>query len=160
MPRTIVCRSQAHWNAAQSLVEDYWSELGLPPAFQGFEHELEVMDRYYGGENGRFVITVAGGLAVGCGGFRRLDAERCELKRMFVKAAYRGRGLAVAILDHLAIEARAAGYRSMMADTLPSMTRAQALYEGLGFVRVPPYSGAPTPNAIYLSLDLERQGPT
>lgn len=73
---------------------------------------------------------------------------------MFVRPAYRGFGVALALLHRLTVEARQAGYREMYGDSLPTMTAALSLYRGFGFKETEPYSASPTPGAVYLRLAL------
>jgi GNAT superfamily N-acetyltransferase len=85
---------------------------------------------------------------------RRIDDTRCEAKRLYVRPAFRGRGLGRALLDWVAARARATGYREMLGDTMPVMEEALAMYDRYGFERGLPYGDKPTPGAIYLRLKL------
>jgi ribosomal protein S18 acetylase RimI-like enzyme len=100
---------------------------------------------------------VEGELA-GCCALRPIDdvdvANAAEMKRLYVRPAFRrfglGRLLAEAVLD----AARQMGYSSVLLDTLDDMEAARALYEELGFVEVPPYYHNPIAGSHYLRVDL------
>lgn len=103
---------------------------------------------------GRLALALLDGEAAGCVALRRWDEGRCEAKRLYVRPAFRGRGIGRALVEWVVAEARAAGYREMLGDTLPAMERALAMYQALGFERTAPYAADPTPGAIYLRLKL------
>ena len=103
-------------------------------------------------------ISWVDGQLAGCGAFRPLAdvdyANACEMKRLYVRRAFRrfglGRQLAQALMDH----AVQAGYSAMMLDTLDDMEAARELYASLGFAEVPPYYFNPIPGAHYLKAEL------
>jgi carbonic anhydrase len=142
-------------DAVRELWTAYWESLGLPSEFQGFDEELRGLPGKYGPPAGRLFLVRIDGRPAATAAFRPLGYDACEAKRLYVRPAYRKRGIAVALLAKLIEEARNFGYRSLYADTLPTMSSALDLYRKVGFVEVGPYSERPTPNAIYLRLDLK-----
>jgi len=90
---------------------------------------------------GAFLIAYEGARPIGCGGLKRLDERRCEIKRMYVLPELRGRGLAALLLA--ALEARAAelGYRCARLDTGTRQLAAKRLYERSGYTEIPDYNG-------------------
>ncbi|HUL52490.1 MAG TPA: GNAT family N-acetyltransferase [Opitutaceae bacterium] len=90
---------------------------------------------------GYFVVARDGGRAVGCGAFRPVGAGCAEIKRMFVRAGARRRGVARQILRHLEDEARRRRFRSIVLETGCDSTEAIALYEAEGYFPIPPFLG-------------------
>jgi carbonic anhydrase len=138
----------------RSLFEEYWNSFGFTPCFQGFDREVAGLPGDYAPPGGRLGLATIDGEAAGCIALRRRDAERCEGKRLYVRPAFRRRGLGSELLRWVIDEARAAGYREMVGDTMPVMTQALEMYDRAGFERTGPYSDHPTPGAIYLRVKL------
>ena len=95
------------------------------------------------------------GDAIACIALRPLDSSVCEMKRMYVKPAYRNWGLGRALAERLIAEARVIGYHTMRLDTLHTMVPANRLYESLGFRDMPAYCYNPLPEARYMTLALQ-----
>jgi len=139
---------------ARSLLREYWASFGFDSSFQNFAAEVEGLPGAYASPSGRLLIAYADNALAGCGAFRKLDALRCEAKRVYVRPEFRGKGVGRGVMEFLIAEARAEGYCEMFADTLPIMTTAIALYKQLGFQQTTPYSECPTAGAIYLRINL------
>jgi len=118
----------------------------LPGDFQDFDDEVASLPGVYQ----RLLVERVQGAAAGTVALRRLNGSACEIKRLYVRPAYRGRGLARKLIEDAIAEARALGYTEVFCDTLPSMQAALALYKSLGFSETSPYSDNATPGAIYL----------
>jgi GNAT superfamily N-acetyltransferase len=138
----------------RSLFLEYWNSFGFDLAFQNFSDEIAALPGRYARPAGRLALATFGDVPAGCIALRRLDERRCEAKRLYVRTEFRGQGIASELLKWVIDEARAAGYSELVGDTMPSMSHALAMYERVGFRRVPPYASEPTPGAIYLSLNL------
>ena len=147
-------RAPVHLAAVKVLFEEYWRSFGFAPCFQNFAAEVAGLPGSYARPDGRLALGLINGEEAGCIALRRLDPERCEVKRLYVRPAFRGLGAGLALLEWVIAEACAAGYREMMGDTMPVMQRALAMYDRLGFERTDPYGAHPTPGAIYLRLRL------
>ena len=146
--------SAEHLRRVRELFEEYWRSFGFTPCFQNFGAEVASLPGAYAPPDGRLALALVAGEAAGCVALRRFDERRCEGKRLYVKPEFRGRGIGRALLDWVIAEARAAGYREMLGDTMPLMDRALEMYERVGFQRIEPYAEQPTPGAIYLRLAL------
>lgn len=125
--------------AVRDLFLEYAGSLNFSLCFQDFETELEGLPGAYAPPRGILLLAQAGGEAAGCVGVRPLDEGRCEMKRLYVRGQYRGTGLGRRLAERAITFARAAGYHSMLLDTLPQMTRAVRLYRELGFKCCAPY---------------------
>ena len=147
-------RTAEEFAQVRALFEEYWQSFGFTPCFQNFSGELAALPGDYVPPGGRLALALVDGLPAGCAALRRLDDQRCEFKRLYVREPYRGMGLGRALLAWIVAEAKAAGYRELVCDTMPVMADALAMYERAGFQRSEPYSDHPTPGAIFLRLAL------
>ena len=135
--------------AVRTLLEEYWSSFGFTPCFQNFGDELAGLPGAYAPPGGRLALATIDGQPAGCIALRRVDADRAEAKRLYVRPAFRGSGLGRALMEWVMAEARAAGYAEIVGDTMPVMRDALALYERMGFERMgtaPPVQASPFPN--------------
>jgi len=123
-------------------------------ALQNYEEELAHLEMKYGRPAGRLYLLYCGSEVAGTIALRRIDGEHCEMKRLYVRPAFRGRGFAELLVRHLLCDAVQAGYRQILLDTFPFLTGAIALYQKLGFREVPSYNGTPMENLVYLARNL------
>lgn len=146
-------------DSAREIFREYASSLAVDLCFQGFDEELATLPGDYAAPHGMLLLALVDGEVAGCGGFRRLidadDPNACEMKRLYVRPAFRRFGLGRLLAEALLDGARQAGYSSMFLDTLDDMEAARELYASLGFVEVPPYYFNPVPGAHYLRADLD-----
>lgn len=146
------------WDAAREIFQEYARALGVDLDFQGFDAELASLPGEYAPPRGALLLALIDGQVAGCCALRPLDTadypNAAEMKRLYVRKAFRrfglGRQLAEAILD----AARAGGYHSVLLDTLDDMEAARQLYAELGFEEIAPYYHNPLPGAHYLKVDL------
>ena len=141
-------------SVVQSLFREYADGLGVDLCFQGFEEELSTLPGKYDPPSGKLLIATGLAGAAGCVGMRRIDAQSCEMKRLYVRPQARGENLGRRLVEQILEEARRAGYALVCLDTLPSMATAQRLYQSLGFVAIEPYVFNPVAGTIFMSLDL------
>ena len=150
--------SPALWEATRGLFNEYAQALGIDLCFQGFDEELAALPCDYAAPQGGLLLAFVDGDLAGCGAFRPLPdadyANACEMKRLYVRRAFRRFGLGRLLAQALIDSATQAGYSAMLLDTLDDMEAARGLYETLGFVEVPPYYFNPLPGAHYLKVDL------
>ena len=121
--------------AVQALFQEYWDSFGFTPCFQNFGEELAGLPGAYAPPPGRLAIGYVDGQPAGCVALRRVDDDRAEPKRLYIRQAFRGRGLGRALLEWVMEEARRAGYKELVGDTMPVMKDALALYDRMGFER-------------------------
>jgi ribosomal protein S18 acetylase RimI-like enzyme len=152
--RVVEARTSDQVAAVRELLLEYQASLGIDLGFQGFAHELETLPGDYAPPGGELFVATAGEAVLGCIALRRLAPNRCEMKRLYVRPAGRGRGVGRAQAAAAIDRARVLGYAQMLLDTLPTQGAAQAMYEGLGFVDVAPYRANPVAGSRFLALDL------
>ena len=140
----------------RALFEEYAAGLGVDLCFQGFEAELSGLPGRYVRPAGGVWIAEGEGEAAGCVALRPFGEEACEMKRLYVRPAYRGSGLGRALAERTIEHARVAGYSRMLLDTLASMDGAVHLYRSLGFVEIEPYYHNPIPGAVYFACKLPK----
>lgn len=144
--------------ATRLLFSEYAEQLGIDLCFQNFEAELADLPGEYGAPHGMLLLALADGEIAGCCGLRALDSvdypNAAEMKRLYVRKAFRGFGVGRQLAEAVLDAARMAGYHSVLLDTLDDMESARALYAELGFSEIPPYYYNPIAGAHYLKADL------
>ncbi len=138
----------------RSLFEEYADSLGFDLSFQDFKRELAGLPGEYASPGGAILLACEGDLVLGCVALRPMGQGVCEMKRLFVRAGFRGRALGRGIADAVIAEGVARGYRKMRLDTVPAMVEAIALYRSLGFRLIEPYRANPIPGALFFEKDL------
>jgi ribosomal protein S18 acetylase RimI-like enzyme len=150
--------SPALIDATREIFREYAHGLGVDLCFQGFEAELAALPGDYAAPQGTLLLAFVDGALAGCGGFRPLTdvdyANACEMKRLYVRPAFRRFGLGRLLAQALIDQATQAGYSAMLLDTLDDMEAARGLYEVLGFEEIPPYYFNPIAGAHYLKVEL------
>ncbi len=146
--------SAVHLEAARALFQEYAAWLQVDLCFQGFAHELAGLPGQYAPPRGRLLIAWDNNKAAACVALRPLSDGRGEMKRLFVRPAYRGQGLGRRLAERIISEARVLEYPSVVLDTLPSMKGALVLYERLGFGRCNPYYDTPLTGTVFMELKL------
>ena len=121
---------------------------------QHYEDEVRDLTVKYGLPDGRLYLARVGGKAAGCIALRKLDEERCEMKRLYVRPAFRGHRVGDALVDRILQDAKAIGYRHMLLDTLPFLESAIYIYQKRGFYEIPCYNDSPVETTIFMQYDL------
>lgn len=134
--------------AVRDLFEEYAAGLGFSLCFQNFDAELAGLPGAYAPPAGRLLVAETDGELVGCVALRPYRPGVCELKRLYVRPAFRGRGLGRRLLEMLLAEAVVAGYREAVFDTLESMKEALALYRTFAFEPTEPYGCHPVAGSL------------
>lgn len=123
-------------------------------AIQNYDREVEHLEMKYGLPYGRLYMAYAGDEPAGCIGLRKLDAENGEMKRLYVRPAFRGNEIGSLLVRKILKDAEEIGYRHILLDTLPFLQSAIRMYERFGFYEIPRYNDSPMDSSIYMRLDL------
>lgn len=122
---------------------------------QGFAEEMATLPGRYGADQGgSIVLAWDGGEAVGCVAMRDLGEGVCEMKRMYVRPARRGRGIGRMLGEAIVAAGRERGYRAMRLDTGATMQAAAAMYRGMGFGEIPAYNRDPVCGTVWMEMVL------
>ena len=134
----------------RDLFLEYARSLGVDLDFQNFEREVATLP----GDYDPILVAHWNSEVAGCVAMHALDPAICEMKRLYVRPAYRGHAIGRALAERIIGEARASGFTKMRLDTLPMMQDAQKLYRMLGFVEISPYRFNPIAGSKFMELDL------
>jgi putative acetyltransferase len=140
---------------ARELFLEYARSLGFDLCFQNFDQELAGLPGDYAPPAGRLLLAECEGQLAACVALHNLDSGICEMKRLYLRPEFRGRGRGRALAERIVAEARQIGYRRMRLDTVePVMKDAVAMYRKLGFEPIAPYRPNPIAGAMYMELEL------
>jgi len=159
VPDFVITQAESPAQIAQvrELFLEYAQSLGFSLCFQSFDQELAGLPGDYAPPDGRLLRAEYEGQLAGCVALHKLDAGICEMKRLYVRPEFRGKGLGRVLAERILKEARDIGYDRLRLDTVePVMKNAVALYRLLGFREIAPYRANPIEGALYMELDLSR----
>jgi putative acetyltransferase len=141
---------------ARRLFEEYAASLGFSLCFQGFDRELAGLPGEYAAPRGRLLLVYVDGAPAGCAALHAFGNDGdCEVKRLFVRPAFRGHGLGRQLMDTVLEAARTIGYRRMLLDTVSGkMDKAIAMYRQYGFLEREPYRENPQPGVMYMQMKI------
>lgn len=139
----------------RELFLEYAQSLGFSLCFQSFDKELAGLPGDYAPPEGRLLLAKYEGAPAGCVALHKMEPGVCEMKRLYLRPQFQGKGLGRALAETIIAEARGVGYKRMRLDTVePKMKNAVALYRRLGFKEIPPYRENPIAGAMYMELEL------
>jgi putative acetyltransferase len=160
-PEVLFTRAETPSQIAQAreLFLEYAQSLGFSLCFQNFDKELASLPGDYAPPDGRLLLAEYEEQLAGCVALHQLNSgagsEVCEMKRLYLRPQFRGKGLGRALADRIIAEARQIGYVRMRLDTVePVMKDAVAMYRRLGFREIAPYCENPIAGALYMELEL------
>jgi ribosomal protein S18 acetylase RimI-like enzyme len=140
---------------ARQLFIEYARSLNVDLSFQNFAEELEELPKRYGPPDGAIIIARVAGKSAGCAALHKLSDGICEMKRLYVRDDFRGLGIGRELVSRVLTEASKRNNRLIRLDTLPTMGKAQMLYESFGFYDIEPYVYNPIPGTRFLERKLD-----
>ena len=147
---------EAHHDAKlpfiRELLTEYANSIDINLCFQSFDRELAELPGRYAPPEGRLLLAMENEQPAGCVALRKIGEGLCEMKRLYVRPAFRGQKLGHRLASEIISAARQIGYARMRLDTLASMTAAIGLYESFGFKRIAPYYDNPSDQAVFMEL--------
>lgn len=155
MLRLVQAETAEHIERVRELFEEYAASLGFDLCFQDFGNELAGLPGDYAAPDGRLLLAIDGREVIGCVALRNAAEGICEMKRLYVRPEFRGRGIGRDLAAAIIEEARRIGYRRMRLDTVASMKEAIALYQSLGFKAIQPYRYNPLERCMFMELTLK-----
>ncbi|MGB4585718.1 MAG: GNAT family N-acetyltransferase, partial [Rectinemataceae bacterium] len=144
----------ADMDGIRGLIREYMDSMALNLCFQGIDEELTSLPGKYSEPEGAIIVAEAGGALCGCVALKKIGEGICEMKRLFVKDAFKGKGIGRELVRRIIDEGRSKGYRFMRLDTLESMKPALALYRSFGFSETAAYVYNPLEGAVYMEKAL------
>ena len=153
--KLIQAESAEDIESARELFLEYAAGLGFSLCFQNFDKELAALPGAYVPPDGRLFVAIQNEQVAGCVAVRKIGDGICEMKRLYVRPAFRGTGLGRTLAERIIETAREIGYDRMRLDTLPGkMDRAIAMYNLLGFKKIAAYYDNPVEGAAFMELKL------
>ncbi|MCE6992416.1 GNAT family N-acetyltransferase [Dyadobacter sp. CY323] len=156
MFKIIQANTPLHYEAAADLFREYADSLDFTLSFQSFENELTILPDMYGPPTGALFLLEYADAFIGVAGLRRIENDTtCEVKRMYIRPGYQGKGLGKSLLSEIIGTAEALNYKLIKLDTLgPKMPAAVRLYQSFGFKETKPYNFNPHEGVLYFEKEL------
>lgn len=139
----------------RKLIFEYANWLGIDLSYQDFEGEMAALEALFSLPSGQYTFAIESFRIAGGVGFRRIDEYTAEVKRLYVRRQYQGKGLGRVLMDNLLLKLKRIGYTRVVLDAVPPTKKAQELYELMGFEEIEPYFFNPTPGTKFYGLDLQ-----
>lgn len=146
--------TETHISTIREMFVEYAKSLNIDLCFQNFDKEVNGLPGEYALPRGRLLLAMFESKVAGCVALKRINDEVCEMKRLYVRSEFRGKGIGKRLTTDVMEQARLIGYRQMRLDTLPSMKEAIALYRSLGFEIIAPFRDLPVSGALFMQARL------
>lgn len=149
-----IAETKKDYEDAKILFLEYAESLHLDLCFQNFEKEISDLPAMYSAPAGCLILSCEDGKAFGCVAVRKFEDGICEMKRLYLPKAHRGRGIGRGLAERIITKAKELGYEKMRLDTLETMTEAISLYKTMGFYEIPRYRKNPIKEVVYMEIKL------
>ncbi len=150
----IQAQSDEQIDTVRLLFLEYAQSLNFDLCFQRFDEELAELPGDYAPPEGRLLLAICDDKVAGCAALRKVSVGVCEMKRMWVRPAFRGKKIGRKLAEEIINEARKVGYQIMKLDTVDTMAAAITMYESMGFIETSAYRHNPIEGAKYMELKL------
>jgi ribosomal protein S18 acetylase RimI-like enzyme len=150
----IAAHSQDRLHSIRELFKEYADSLDIDLCFQNFQHELATLPGKYAPPAGGLLLALDAETVAGCVALRPIDPQIAEMKRLYVRPAFRRKGAGKLLAQAIIEEAGRIGYARIRLDTLATMKQAISLYRSLGFGDIPAYYDNPSDSAKFMELKL------
>jgi putative acetyltransferase len=144
--------------ALKSVIGEYIDWLDMDLSYRGFAQEMARFEEIFTLPGGLFLLACVNGELAGCVGLLRHAGGQAEVKRLYVRPAFRGLQLGQQLMAALMARAQALGCQRLILDAVPQTTVAQQLYESMGFEETAPYYANPVPGTRFFALPLPTGG--
>jgi len=141
----------------KKLIQEYINWINIDLSFQDIETEMFTFPGKYQKPDGIFLVAKYENAIVGCVGYRKINNEICEMKRLYVKDEYKGKGIGASLIKEVMKSAKNQGYRKMRLDTLEKMESAIKLYKRYGFHEIEQYINNPINGAKFMEKELTEE---
>jgi GNAT superfamily N-acetyltransferase len=152
--KIVQAQNENELNQIRNLFKEYTEWLGFDLSFQNFDKEFADLPGKYAPPDGNLLLAYENSTAIGCVGLRKFDKNICEMKRLYVRKEFRGKGYGRSLAQQVINQAKLIGYQQMRLDTVPWMNEAIGLYRTLGFYEIPAYRFNPIQGALFFELKL------
>lgn len=137
-----------------SLIREYVAWLNIDLSYQDFEGEMEKIESLFTPPNGQYTFAIINSKVAGGVGFKSINSEVAEVKRLYVRPEYQGLALGRALMNNLLKKLTYIGYKKVVLDAVPPTVHAKLLYESMGFYEIEAYFNNPTPNTKFYCINL------
>jgi len=152
--KIFAAKTEEHTRHFHMLFKEYEEYLDIDLSFQDFEREVSNLPGAYASPQGCMLLAEYDGKIAGCVALKKIGEGICEMKRLYVRPAFRGKKIGRRLAETIIDEARKKGYKRMRLDTLKRLAEARALYHAMGFAEIEPYVYNPLDDVIYMELEL------
>ncbi|MEA5014309.1 MAG: GNAT family N-acetyltransferase [Candidatus Limiplasma sp.] len=126
---------------------------GYRKIYKGIDEVRDVSGKY-ALPQGRLYLAYLNGHIAGCAAMRQIDAEYCEMKRLYVRPEFRGNQIGRILIQRIIEDAKEIGYKHIRLDTFPFMESAMRMYHQYAFYEIERYNDNPASTAVYMQKDL------
>lgn len=149
-----VAKSHDDFQRSKEIILEYVKTLDIDLAYMDLPTEFSTMELKYSSPQGVFILAFDGDIVAGCVGIRKIDQQIAELKRLYVRKAYRGLNIGSDLLQKALDVAQQLSYQKIRLEVIPSLQKAKKLYYSFGFNEIPPYFNNQVEGTTYMEKSI------